>query len=210
MFLGIYAVILIIFIILLHFGKRAEIRKHGKLRAGYRGAKAAVITLMVFFGFTAGMMQVMTYKFYLVFTEKRKETTAQITGIRDSEDVRYVKYMETFGGQGGTNRSLTLKSRIAPMKMMETCCDGSVSAFTADDGMVYDARILETEDGTFQYGKALPDDTYEQETYRRNSVQKVTGREGCTSYFEYSFGGHRFWVFCYETDDEWYEIRIHG
>lgn len=210
MFIGIYAVILSIGIILLHCRKRAEIRKHGELRAGYQGAKTGCITLMVFCGLFAGMIQIGTYKYYLIFTEKRKETTAQITGIHDSEDVRYVKYTETFGGPDGTNRVLILKSRISPMKLLETCCDGSVIAFTADDGMVYDAEILETEDGTFQYGTALPDDEYEKEVCRRQSVQEITREADCTGFFEYSFGGRRFWLYSYETDDEWYKIQIHA
>ena len=53
MFIGIYAVILIIGIILLHCGKRAEIRKHGELRAGYKSGKTGCITLLVILGLVA-------------------------------------------------------------------------------------------------------------------------------------------------------------
>ena len=206
MYLGIYAVILMTGILLLRRRKRIEIARDGKPSAAYKNSSAGFAALMVFCGLVAGIMQAAIYHDYRIFTEKRKETVVKETGMCDSDDVRYQHFIMSFGGQGGTNRNLTLKCRIAPMTVLETCCQGKLLAFTAD-GIVYDAAALTDADGIFHYDAALPDDE-DRDIYARGTVQDCTGKSGCTGFFEYSFNGHRYWIFCYEDGSEWYRMKI--
>ena len=206
MFLCIYAAVLVSGILLLKRKKRADIRRYGTPQSGYGALAYGFIALMIICGAMAFLMQLLTYHYYLFFTDSRKKTVAEETGMLDSADVRYTKFSSAFGGPDGTNRSLTLKCRTEPMTVLETCCRGELRTFTAD-GIVYDAAVLKDQDGVFQYDAELPGDE-ERAVYARGTLQEFNDEKDCTGFFEYSFNGHRYWIFCYEDGSEWYRMKI--
>ena len=206
MYIGIYAVILIAGILLLKRKKRADLAKGDQSQVGYGMAGGLFAGLMIFGGILVLLMQLMTYHYYLFFTESRKQTVAAEMGMLDSADVRYTKFSLSFGGPDGTNRYLTLKCRTAPMTVLETCCRGNLLTFTAD-GIVYDAAALTDPNGNLHYDAPLPD-AEDRDIYTRGTLQTFTDEDGCTGFYEYSYSGHRYWIFCYEDGSEWYRMKI--
>lgn len=195
MILGTYILILSAGIFGLKRWERASAARHGKPGSGYQVCAALFAVLMSFAGILAPMMQLMVYDYYLIFTDKRRATVETVTGIHESDDVQYKKYVSTFGGPDGSNRRLELKCRTDPMTMLETCCAGTVKTVTID-GMIYDAAALETQDAD-----ALAD-------CMKGELHSLTNRPNCTGFYEYTYSGRRLWLFCYETGAEWYRIEI--
>ena len=113
MFLWIYAAVLVSGILLLKRKKRADLAKGDQSQVGYGMAGGLFAGVMIVGGLLAFFMQLMTYHYYLFFTESRKQTVAAEMGMLDSADVRYTKFSSAFGGPDGTNRSLTLRCRIS-------------------------------------------------------------------------------------------------
>lgn len=206
MFLWIYAAVLVSGILLLKRKKRADLAKGDQSQVGYGMAGGLFAGVMIVGGIMVLLMQLMTYHYFLYFTESRKQTVAAEMGMLDSADVRYTKFSSTFGGPDGTNRSLTLRCRTAPMTVLETCCRGDLKTFTAD-GIVYDAAALTDQDGILHYDAPLPDEE-ERGAFTRGTVQDFIGRDGCTGFFEYKYNGRRYWIICYEDGSEWYRMKI--
>lgn len=150
--------------------------------------KAMTITGLVYGGFFVGMYSVMTYADYYIFTESRKETIAERTGITEGEGVDFTHFLHAFGGPDGPLIRLELECDTDGMTFLENCCDGTLSVYTVD-GIVYDV------------------DEQNDDAVMRYTVQERTNDPDCVGFYRYYHGNRGFNVWFY-TEDDHYRVMI--
>lgn len=186
--LVLYVFLVIGTVLLFRRMKKRQQKKNGLFR--YAAAVMQGVWIGLLFGGGAFVLfyALMTEADYYIFTESRKETIAERTGITEGEGVKFTRFRHTFGGPDGSLIRLELECDTEGMTFLEDCCAGSIDEYTMD-GIVYDVDEQNGDD------------------VMRGTLQEYTNKPDCVGFYQYYLGNREFNVWFYAEEDH-YRVLI--
>lgn len=186
--LVLYVFLVIGTVLLFRRMKKRQQKKNGLFRYAAAVMQGIWVGLLFCGGFFVLFYALMTEANYYLFTESRKETIAEKTGITEGEGVDFTHFLHAFGGPDGSLIRLELECDTDGMTFLEDCCDGTLSVYTVD-GVVYDVDDQNGND------------------VMRGTVQQCTNDPECVGFYQYYLGNRGYNVWFYAEEDH-YRVLI--
>lgn len=186
--LVLYVFLVIGTVLLFRRMKKRQQKKNGLFRYAAAVMQGIWVGLLFCGGAFVLFNAMMTEANYYIFTESRKETIAERTGITEGEGVDFTHFLHAFGGPDGSLIRLELECDTDGMTFLEDCCDGTLSVYTVD-GVVYDVDEQNGND------------------VMRGTVQQCTNDPECVGFYQYYLGNRGYNVWFYAEEDH-YRVLI--